>query len=214
MIHNLCVIVDDTWSDLIWPDLYNPKSLPIKLLKNDPKWTLTFQTEMWKQSKIWAIEYQDGDIVGKLLCHVSMISVILPFVTLGVFFHSKSRSALKLFFGQIFATLFARAVKLMVQSPRPDAGHLVHPGNSGFPSDHSLSGKFWTWPHLTSIWPRFDLIFSCLCMCIYSSWTSSASNQTSSIGGFFQPCLALIPYYHYDFESLFGISYSDTGKST
>ena len=96
---------------------------------------------MWKQSKIWAIEYQDGDIVGKLLCHVSMISVILPFVTLGVFFHSKSRSALKLFFGQIFATLFARAVKLIVQSPRPDAGHLVHPGNSGFPSDHSLSGK-------------------------------------------------------------------------
>ena len=161
---------------------------------------------MWKQSKIWAIEYQDGDIVGKLLCHVSMIAVILPFITLGVFFHSKSRSALKLFFGQIFATLFARAVKLIVQSPRPDAGHLVHPGNSGFPSDHSLSGK----STLTSNDP--NLTFSCLCMCFYSSWTSSTSNQTSSIGCFFQPRLAHIPNYNYDFSSLLGISYSDPGE--
>ena len=97
---------------------------------------------MWKSSKLWSIEYQEGDIIGKLLCHVSMLAVIQPFIALGVaLFSSKKGPGIRLTVGLILATLLSRLLKSIINSPRPDVGHLVHPGNSGFPSDHSLSGK-------------------------------------------------------------------------
>ena len=96
---------------------------------------------MWKASKLWSIEYEEGDLVGKLLCHISMLAIIQPFVSLGVAVSSRSMSALRLTTGLILATIVARGLKLLVDSPRPDVGHIVMPGNSGFPSDHSLSGN-------------------------------------------------------------------------
>merc|ERR1712183_896548 len=71
-----------------------------------------------------------------------MVPVMMPFIVMGVFFHSKSLAALKLFFGLIWATIFTRCLKLLVKWPRPTVGHIVEPGNSGFPSDHSLSAAF------------------------------------------------------------------------
>ena len=97
---------------------------------------------MWKSSKLWSIEYQEGDIIGKLLCHVSMLAVIQPFISLGVaLFSNRKGPGVRLTVGLILATLLSRLLKSIINSPRPDVGHLVHPGNSGFPSDHSLSGK-------------------------------------------------------------------------
>ena len=95
---------------------------------------------MWKSSSLWSIEYQDDDLIGKLMCHVSMLAVIQPFVAVGVALTGRSARAGRLTVGLILATLIARVLKKFINSPRPDAGHIVMPGNSGFPSDHSLSG--------------------------------------------------------------------------
>ena len=95
---------------------------------------------MWKSSKLWSIEYQDGDLLGKVLCHVSMLAVIQPFVALAMAL-TGSKCGARLTVGLVMATVVCRCLKLAIDSPRPDVGHLVHPGNSGFPSDHSMSCK-------------------------------------------------------------------------
>merc|ERR1711935_39099 len=99
-------------------------------------------TDMWRSSKLWSIEYQDGDLIGKLLCHISMLAVIQPFVAVAMALAGSKRGA-RLAVGLVVATVVCRCLKMVINSPRPDAGHLVHPGNSGFPSDHSLSCKYW-----------------------------------------------------------------------
>ena len=98
--------------------------------------------DMWRSSKLWSIEYQDGDLIGKLLCHISMLAVIQPFVAVAMALAGSKRGA-RLAVGLVVATVVCRCLKMVINSPRPDAGHLVHPGNSGFPSDHSLSCKYW-----------------------------------------------------------------------
>jgi len=98
-------------------------------------------TDMWRSSKLWSIEYQDGDLIGKLLCHISMLAVIQPFVAVAMALAGSKRGA-RLAVGLVVATVVCRCLKMVINSPRPDAGHLVHPGNSGFPSDHSLSSAF------------------------------------------------------------------------
>ena len=94
----------------------------------------------WQLNKLWSIEYERGDKIGMVLSHVSMISVIAPFVVGCQFLLTRSATALRLLLGLIICTITARLLKMQINSPRPDVGHLVHPGNSGFPSDHSMSG--------------------------------------------------------------------------
>ena len=70
-----------------------------------------------------------------------MISVIAPFAALSVFVVNRSSRSFRLLSGLIFCTLLARLLKKLVNSPRPESDHFVMPGNSGFPSDHSMSGQ-------------------------------------------------------------------------
>ena len=95
---------------------------------------------VWKLNKLWTIEYRDDDVIGYILSHISMISVIAPFACFSVFIANRSVRSFRLFSGLVFCTLFARILKKLVNSPRPESGHFVMPGNSGFPSDHSMSG--------------------------------------------------------------------------
>ena len=96
----------------------------------------------WKLNKLWTIEYQDGDIIGHILSHVSMIAVLAPIAILCNFLFTKNTRSLRLFIGLILCTISARCIKKVVDSPRPSVDHYVLPGNSGFPSDHSMSGEF------------------------------------------------------------------------
>merc|ERR1712147_238669 len=87
-----------------------------------------------------------------------MLAVIQPFVALAKAL-TGSKCGARLTVGLVMATVVCRCLKLAIDSPRPDVGHLVHPGNSGFPSDHSMSSAFaaafvhveagtFNWPYL------------------------------------------------------------------
>jgi len=95
----------------------------------------------WKLNSLWAIEYEPGDTIGQILSHISMMAVMAPFIAFSNFLATKSIRSLRLGVGLILCTLLARGIKMVVNSPRPDVNHISMPGNSGFPSDHSMSGK-------------------------------------------------------------------------
>jgi hypothetical protein len=95
----------------------------------------------WKLNSLWSIEYENGDFAGKLLSHVSMLPVVAPILAFSIFLANKKSSSLCLFVGLVLCTCLATGLKMVIMSPRPDASHIILPKTSGFPSDHSLSGK-------------------------------------------------------------------------
>ena len=91
---------------------------------------------MHKPLKDFLVEYEDGDIIGKVLAWASMLPILFLFGTFAVTYVKRDFKSILFLAGQGFSLVVNKITKEIIQQPRPESEHNFKETSYGMPSNH------------------------------------------------------------------------------
>lgn len=103
------------------------------------------QPPLLKHTSLTCVHYQRGDTLGKLLAHIALAPVLLLVFQFAKVYTRRELHEAVLLAGLVLEEALARALKHLVQHPRPSTCAMLHICHShGMPSSHTSMAFCWT----------------------------------------------------------------------